>query len=56
VLSAAAAHHEHAHEASDWCSRWRRAALAPARPDARKSTRAGHAGEGLQAALSSPRG
>ena len=46
VFSAAAAHHEDAHEASDCCWRCRRAALPPARPDARKSTRAGHGGEG----------
>ena len=46
VLSAAAAHHEHAHEASDCVRRWRRAALPPARPDARKSTRAGTPGKG----------
>jgi len=46
VLSAAAAHHEHAHVASEGGSRCRRAALPPARPDARKSTRGGPVGEG----------
>ncbi len=46
VLSAAAAHHEDAHEASVCCWRCRRAARAPARPDARKCTLVGHGGEG----------
>ncbi len=56
VLSAAAAHHEHAHVASEGGSRCRRAALPPARPDARKSTRGGPVGEGRRrSALAAPR-